>query len=121
VSARILATTVEELVIVKETDSEVSGEACFDTSFSQVGDRDKGVGGVIDNGDPTENWPKVGVVGAQKFTVVAEGNLKWIPGMRLEIEPCQQGWINDRDVGAAVGNAVYGLTGKGCCEGLSRG
>jgi len=105
-SARILATTVEELVIVEEAHSEVFGEPRFDSSFGQMGDRDEGVGSVIDDGNSAENWSKVGIVGAPEFTVVAEGDLEWVPGTGLKFEACQQGWIDD----GAVGDAVNGLT-----------
>ena len=50
-SSRILSTMVEELVIVKETHSEVFGEPHFDSSFGQMGDRDESVGSVVDDGN----------------------------------------------------------------------
>jgi len=75
-----------------------------------VGDRDEGVGSVIDDGNSAEDWSKVGIVGAPEFTVVAEGDLEWVPGTGLKFETCEQGWIDDGDVGTAVGDAVNGLT-----------
>ena len=60
----------------------------------------------------TENWSEVGVVGAEDFAVVAEGDFQWVPRLCSQIELSDGGWVYDGDVRPRVGDTEQRMSGE---------
>ena len=56
----------------------------------------RSVGGFIDDGNPSEDWSEVGVVGASEAAAVAEDNVESsFPALWNQVELGHNAWVGD--------------------------
>ena len=97
-------------------------EANFESSVREYRDAEEGVGGVVDDGDSTEDGAEVCIVGAGKASSVAEDDVeRAFPPLGSEVELGYDLGVGDGDVGAAVLDTWFfdagtPARGQGGCE-----